>query len=42
MNLFEYKNWKLEMKPEAFTIKAFKDLIDRDKSKDKTVGIQEL
>lgn len=42
MNLFEYKNWKLELKPEAFTVKAFKALMDRDKSKDKRIGIQEL
>lgn len=42
MNLFEYRNWKLELKPEAFTIKAFKALMDRDKTKDKKIGIQEL
>jgi transcriptional regulator with PAS, ATPase and Fis domain len=42
MNLFDLKNWKLEIKPEAFTIKAFKVLIDRDKSKDKNIALQEL
>lgn len=42
MNLFEYRNWKLEVKPEAFTIKAFKILMNRDKSKDKKLGLKEL
>lgn len=42
MNLFEYRNWKLEIRPEAFTIKAFKDIIDRDKHKDKNNAIKEL
>jgi hypothetical protein len=42
MNLFDYRNWKLEVKPEAFTIKAFKVLMDRDKSKDKNIGLKEL
>ena len=42
MNLFEYRNWKLEVKPEAFTIKAFKVLMDRDKTKDKSQGLKEL
>lgn len=42
MNLFEYRNWKLEVRPEAFTIKAFKVLMDRDKSKDKKYGIEDL
>lgn len=42
MNLFEYRNWKLEVKPEAFTIKAFKVLMDRDKSKDKKIGLEDL
>ena len=42
MNLFEYRNWKLEVKPEAFTVKAFKVLMDRDKSKDKKYGLEDL
>jgi len=42
MNLFEYRNWKLEARPEAFTIKAFRVLMDRDKSKDKNIGLKEL
>lgn len=42
MNLFQVVNWKLEVKPEAFTIIAFRDLLDRDKSKDKKMAIKEL
>ena len=42
MNLFEYRNWKLEVKPEAFTVKAFKVLMDRDKTKDKKYGLEDL
>jgi hypothetical protein len=42
MNLFQIVNWQLEIKPEAFTIVAFKDILDRDKSKNKVVALQEL
>jgi hypothetical protein len=42
MELFEYSNWKLDIRPEAFTIKAFADLINRDKSRDKGRAIKEL
>jgi len=42
MNLFQWINFKLEVRPEVFTIQVFKELMDRDKSKDKSRGIQEL
>lgn len=35
-------NWKLEVKPEALTVQVFNDIFVRDKSKDKSVAIQEL
>lgn len=42
MKLFQLVNWKLEIKPEAFTIIAFKDLLDRDKTKSKDIALEEL
>jgi len=35
-------NWKLEVKPDALTVQIFKDIFDRDKTKDKSIAIQEL
>lgn len=32
----------MEVKPEALTVQIFKDIFDRDKTKDKSVAIQEL
>lgn len=42
MELFSYNNWKLDIKPEAYTIEAFRKIVDRDKSKDKQKAIREL
>ena len=42
MNLFELKNWNLQIQPEAYALAPFKVLISRDKTKNKTVGIKEL
>lgn len=42
MELFQWINYKLEIKPEVFTITIFKEIVDRDKSKDKKIGLQEL
>lgn len=42
MNLFELKNWKLQIQPEAYALEPFKKIITRDKSKDKSIGIKEL
>ena len=42
MKLFEYKDFKLKIADEALTLKAFKDLHDRDKSKGKEIAFKEL
>jgi hypothetical protein len=42
MNLFELKNWELQIQPEAYALGPFKVLIDRDKTKNKDIGIKEL
>lgn len=42
MELFNYNDWKLEIKPEVFTIEVFKKIVDRDRSKDKHMAIKEL
>ena len=42
MNLFEISNYVLQIQPEAYALKPFKDIWDRDKSKDKKTAIQEL
>ena len=42
MNLFELKNWDLQIQPEAYALAPFKALISRDKTKNKAVGIKEL
>lgn len=42
MRLFVYEGYKLEMSPEAFAIKAFRDLVKRDKTADKLKAMLEL
>lgn len=42
MRLFKYEGFKVTISPEAMTLKPFKDLWDRDKSKDKNDAINEL
>lgn len=42
MKLFVYEGYKLEISPEAFAIKAFRDLVKRDKSVDKYKAMLEL
>lgn len=42
MNLFEMKNYKLQIQPEAYALTPFKIIWDRDKTKDKKVAIEEL
>lgn len=42
MNLFQMKNYKLEISPEAYTLEPFKKIWDRDKSKYKETALSEL
>lgn len=42
MNLFVYENYDLNISPEAYTLKPFKAIIDKDKTKGKYKAIQEL
>lgn len=42
MKLFVYEGYKLEISPEAYAIKAFRDLVKRDKTADKYRAMQEL
>lgn len=42
MNLFTYEGYKLTISPEALVLKPFKQIWDRDKSKNKEKAIQEL
>lgn len=42
MRLFKYENYKLMVSPEAYTIKAFKELVDRDTSDTKEKAMKEL
>ena len=42
MNLFQMKDYKLEIQPEAYGIEVFKKIWDRDKSKDKSKALEEL
>jgi len=42
MQLFQLKNYKLEIQPEAYSLTPFKKIWDRDKSKDKDVALKEL
>jgi len=40
MRLFEYSNYKLNIAPEVYTVKAFKDLVKRDRTVEKTQAEQ--
>jgi len=42
IKLFKFENYKLTISEEAFTIKVFADIWNRDKSKDKSIAISEL
>ena len=42
MKLLKYENYNITFEPELLTLKVFKDLYKRDKSKDKSRFIQEL
>lgn len=42
MNLFTYEGYKLTISPEALVLKPFKQIWDRDKSKNKEKAMQEL
>ena len=42
MKLFKYEGYEIKVAPEALTLKPFKKLWDRDKSKTKEKAIQEL
>lgn len=42
MELFQLNNWKLDIHPEAYTMIPFKKILERDKSKDKNIALQEL
>lgn len=42
MRLFKFEEYRLKMSEEALAIKAFRDLWERDKSKDKGRAISEL
>lgn len=42
MKLFKYEGYEVRVAPEALTLKPFKKLWDRDKSKDKERAIMEL
>lgn len=42
IKLFTFENYEVKVEPEAITLKVFKTLWDRDKSKDKHIAKQEL
>lgn len=42
MRLFEMVNWDLRIREEAWSLLAFKKLLDRDKSKDKSTVLKEM
>lgn len=42
MKLFYMKNWDLHVQEEAWGLSSFKKLLDRDKTKDKTVCMKEM
>ncbi len=42
MKLFKFKDYNLEIAEEAYALKPFRKLIDRDKSKDKRRAMEEL
>lgn len=42
MRLFKYEGYEVKVAPEALTLKPFKKIWDRDKSKSKDTALQEL
>lgn len=42
MKLFSYKNFELKISEEAYALRPFKKLVDRDRTKDKTKAMKEL
>ena len=42
MKLFRYEGYKLHISEEAFVLKPFKELWNRDKTKNKDKALQEL
>lgn len=42
MKLFTYESYQIQISPEAMALKPFKDIWDRDKSKNKNRALQEL
>jgi len=42
MKLFIYEGYKLDISPEAFAIKAFRDIVERDKTPTKEIAMLEL
>lgn len=42
IKLFRFENYRLTISEEAFTIKVFADIWNRDKSKDKSIALAEL
>lgn len=42
MKLFKYENYKLIIAPEAYALKCFKKLVDRDRTKEKINAMKEL
>ena len=42
MNLFELKDWKLQVADAAWGLEPFKKILDRDKSKDKGTALKEM
>lgn len=42
MRLFEMVNWDLRIREEAWSLLAFKKLLDRDKTKDKSIAMKEM
>lgn len=42
IKLFRFENYKLKISEEAFTIAVFRDIWERDKTKDKRIALAEL
>lgn len=42
MKLFTYESYQIKISPEAYALKPFRDIWDRDKSKNKLKALQEL
>lgn len=42
MKLFEVKNWQLQVSEEAWGLLPFKEILDRDKTKEKEVAMKEM